>query len=1649
MAQRPGERRSRRASTAAATQATRSLAEQERSIAEGSSCSTVQPSGRGAAQPARRAGPRGHAGAPPAPASAPLPPPTAAAASSEAQRRPSSRKRQPTERSLESRQQETLAFNERLPAVKVERGGGAEAAAASPRAWEPREGALVWARAGTWPYWPARLVGNAKSEWREAKGPVVHYTCQFLGCGTRTEDVFDRLPASRLKPYTPQNAHLGETDPDGQPASLTTKEPLSSDEAQQFRTAVMQAKATAAARGDGDAVWPLFYKAKAAAAAGGRPLAAGSAAHGPSTSDDPFAEWNRSSAEAAAQRATAAGDAARAPDAAATASYFAIFARANGAAPAQRRRPTNPAEGLPRGLDAVCKQHKLVWVRKPGVLGNSWWLARYLGNGWGPRGVENRVRFCGDSEAVFVDTAPSKAVPAAVRQRAVSPATLDRLRAAENVCDAQTTDSQPPCIDQDYRMWLKDKKAQGVWAVRKAVLDIVAIIETADATLTQVVDRIAADPSGLQLATTSSAGTAMVVAPRPAKVVTYAEQLQLCLRRRGTGVVPDRGPTAGIRLSAQQRADHQQILQGWQEPSAGAVVMVNSRLRDAFGPRKFRPGTEHALNALLGTIMTQNTSDILSSRSFSQVHKAFDSNIHGPELRAAAIEELADLLADAGLQNTKAKRIRQLLRDIHEEQGSVSLEFLKGRPRAEVHAFLQRFLGVGGKTIACIGLYALYIRDFAIDTHLYRFAVRFGWVPTFEYHAPSPRPRPPAPAQPAPAPPQAAPAPPLALPAPPPMPPAPQANVQQTSTAAAGTIAQDPGDVFQMDQWVQCDTCDKWRKIPWYSPLYSSVPERFVCSANDWDMALNCSTEEDQLSDSDADDSGDDEPRAASPPLRQPADSDETEEEEEAAVKLKFGDDRRVFPVKEEPDGDENHHARAVAHVDRQPDKAAVCPAVSLQGEPARAASPVPSQAAGVRATPTPAPVRCSPAASGQSPAAYTARDMRSCKLCKGTKGTCRKMGEPGHLSIANGAAIVPADPSGPVSPAPAAPVTTLGPVHNDIGDIEDLGPTARMMRIPQIREVQDHMMKRFDEEKVEHAALFELHANLRTLGMRLCHAKAPRCDICPLADKCKHGRRTLAAASSKPKATGPDAATASTAKVDPQPWMSFEQWGQQVQDAQPVDRMMPDPPTDASAAAAAAPAQAATKDDGRREFKGVVLKVLNKETTGGDSNADADSWTAFPAVNTLCNAKGAGDYCQLESWEVRRKEDDGAHLHEHTGTRSQIVRQVDKSARRRLLAKYFETSDPDAVQQEELEQQKLEKAEQQKRQQERREKVLALSTHAATHTVEAAHAARIAQKRSRTDEAQAATQQEAGDGATATRPPVRRKLDMVPPAAATSSASVGRSTADAKAAGPIDTEVRGALRGVCDEIERRGAAPNIFILTEFFQTCEGGKTQRWAGALKVYHNSDLYAPPGFDCDSNFERNEVWVSMEDVVLPLDGTELRRRTIDFSASSPPSQVNYVCHSMIKTDTRGSTLHGLEEWSVATGLFTKSKDWAAIRAKWSDSALVLRDHASHSELKKVSGLGRDVRPAAKRKKWEPAASPRSRPRVEKPDGVAATRTVDAAATPRSPTVWAPGADKPAGTRQTTLEACSAQFIGHAKRADELRAAPSGDGGNAMRR
>jgi hypothetical protein len=463
--------------------------------------------------------------------------------------------------------------------------------------------------------------------------------------------------------------------------------------------------------------------------------------------------------------------------------------------------------------------------------------------------------------------------------------------------------------------------------------------------------------------------------------------------------------------------------------------------------------------------------------------------------------------------------------------------------------------------------------------------------------------------------------------------------------------------------------------------------------------------------------------------------------------------------------------------------------------------------------------------------------------------------------------------------------------------------------------------------------------------------------------DTCEHGKRVLgheAAEAAGPAARKPKGDAS-------QPWMKFHAWAEEE---------LPEPTQPATfAAQPAASGPETSSSSNRRVFKGLQVAPV------AASDAEYGVCTAFPAVNALCHARGAGDYCQLESWEVCQTAEplqSQRILPISEQMCRGMERKVGPATKSRLMAKYFSdrTSSGGAISF--LDHQSLQSVQADcDADQGRDAKILALSQHDRTSNIEAAHARRIAQKR------RTAHQEVGSNGSSrdASSRSIRRKLDFdidqnsVPEAARATCQSQDAATETCTQSDRSDTpadelsyppsfrigtpaptslpippcrDVVAAVTSIVNEIDRRAAAPKLYILTDFFEDvsvqpqptsveaadCAGtvaldshsevdchtdqARTQvnaavdaapdsarRWVQALRVYHNTDLWAPTGFDNDSNFERNEVWVSMERVLLPIgQGTILRRRTIDFSTASPPCN-NYVCHSMIKPHSRCAT------------------------------------------------------------------------------------------------------------------------------------------------
>ena len=135
---------------------------------------------------------------------------------------------------------------------------------------------------------------------------------------------------------------------------------------------------------------------------------------------------------------------------------------------------------------------------------------------------------------------------------------------------------------------------------------------------------------------------------------------------------------------------------------------------------------ECVLDSLVGTILSQNTTDINSHRAFSRLKEALPT---WEQVRTAAPEVIEDAIRPGGLAAIKTGRIQAILQALHDERGECSLEHLRALPDDEVKAVLRSYKGVGAKTISCVLMFCLGRADFPVDTHVWKIALALNWVP--------------------------------------------------------------------------------------------------------------------------------------------------------------------------------------------------------------------------------------------------------------------------------------------------------------------------------------------------------------------------------------------------------------------------------------------------------------------------------------------------------------------------------------------------------------------------------------------------------------------------------------------------------------------------------------------------------------------------------------------------------------------------------------------------------------------------------------------------------------------------------------------------------------------------------------------------------
>jgi endonuclease III len=152
------------------------------------------------------------------------------------------------------------------------------------------------------------------------------------------------------------------------------------------------------------------------------------------------------------------------------------------------------------------------------------------------------------------------------------------------------------------------------------------------------------------------------------------------------------------------------------------VRAIHRRLEKRFGRLEPSRRTD-PLEELILTVLSQNTSDVNSSRAFNSLRARYPS---WRDLARARVSAVVDAIRAGGLANVKAPRLLSILREIGEPY---DLSWMHEASDEDVRGYLLALPGVGPKTAACVLAFSLDRDAIPVDTHVHRTASRLGLLP--------------------------------------------------------------------------------------------------------------------------------------------------------------------------------------------------------------------------------------------------------------------------------------------------------------------------------------------------------------------------------------------------------------------------------------------------------------------------------------------------------------------------------------------------------------------------------------------------------------------------------------------------------------------------------------------------------------------------------------------------------------------------------------------------------------------------------------------------------------------------------------------------------------------------------------------------------
>ena len=157
------------------------------------------------------------------------------------------------------------------------------------------------------------------------------------------------------------------------------------------------------------------------------------------------------------------------------------------------------------------------------------------------------------------------------------------------------------------------------------------------------------------------------------------------------------------------------------------VLDVHARLCEAYNcPFPFFRDVD-PLTELVGSMLSHRTKNADSGKALASLKKKYR---RWETVMNAPVADVTEAIKAATWPEQKAPRIQGALRQVFEERGELSLDFLAELPVDKARGWLERMGGVGPKTSAAVLVFSrLRMPALPVDSHHHRVAQRLGLLP--------------------------------------------------------------------------------------------------------------------------------------------------------------------------------------------------------------------------------------------------------------------------------------------------------------------------------------------------------------------------------------------------------------------------------------------------------------------------------------------------------------------------------------------------------------------------------------------------------------------------------------------------------------------------------------------------------------------------------------------------------------------------------------------------------------------------------------------------------------------------------------------------------------------------------------------------------